>query len=130
MRKAILICCVLIFAVSLASAYAGHYRHKDVIDEEDFDYKDSPANKLGRGLINTATCWTEIPGEMARISNETDPLVGSTIGLFQGTFLALVRGLTGLYDTLTFAVPPYDEPVMEPEYGILRADEELKDYLW
>lgn len=130
MKKTILICFVLIFTASLVSVYAGDGGYKGAIKEEDFDYTKSPANKLGRGLVNTATCWTEIPGEMARISNKTDPLVGGTVGLLQGTFLALVRGVTGLYDTLTFVIPPYDKPVMEPEYGIKKADKEFKEYLW
>jgi hypothetical protein len=52
------------------------------------------------------------------------------MGLLQGTVLTLVRGVTGLFEVLTFVVPPYDKPIMEPEYAIKEADENLQEYLW
>jgi len=48
----------------------------------------------------------------------------------EGTITAVIRGFTGIFDALTFFAPPYDQPLMEPEYAINRADEELEDYLW
>jgi len=130
MKKALLICCAMILAFSVIGAYAQDCGEKGAIEENDFNYEKSPANKLGRGLINTATCWAEIPGEIAKISKEKDPLVGTAVGIIQGTFLALVRGATGIFDVATCIFPPYDKPMMKPEYGIVRADKEFKDYLW
>ena len=130
MRRIFLICCAFIFALSLAAVYAEDKEGGGLFDEQNFQYQKSPVNKLGRGLINTATCWAEIPGQIAKISKERDPLVGTTMGLLQGTFLALVRGATGIYDMLTCVISPYDKPIMEPEYAVVEADKNFKEYFW
>jgi len=31
---------------------------------------------------------------------------------------------------VTFFAPPYDKPLMEPEYAMKEADDNIKDYLW
>jgi len=129
---------ILIFAFSLAltvNAFAEEpnkqaVNSSPVIQADEINYQDSPANKLGRGIGNTATCWAEIPQGMIDVSQKSDPFLGATLGFFQGTFTALVRGATGLYDTITFAIPPYDKPLMQPEYALQNADGKFKQYLW
>ena len=89
-----------------------------LIDTADMRYEKSPINKLGRGLMNTLTCFLEVPGEIYEESKEKDPFVGVTWGLVRGTCTALMRGLSGVYDVATFIIPPYNRPLMQPEYAI------------
>lgn len=57
--------------------------------------------KMTRGLINTASCWVELP---RNIHNETreNPILGPMKGLFKGTGLTLVRAVAGVMDIATF----------------------------
>jgi putative exosortase-associated protein (TIGR04073 family) len=102
----------------------------EAINSEAMGYEQTPVNKLSRGVINTATCWAEIPADVARVSKATNPIVGVTYGAVQGLFTGVVRGLLGVVDVATFFIPPYDKPLMEPEYAYERADKNMKDYLW
>ncbi|MDD4953429.1 MAG: exosortase system-associated protein, TIGR04073 family [Candidatus Omnitrophica bacterium] len=112
--------------------YDGDYHHiyYDSIVADDIAYENSPINKLGRGTINTATCWAEVPARVFEVSNRHDPLTGFTLGTVEGVFTGIFRGLTGIFDAVTFIIPPYDEPIMQPEYALTRADREIKEYLW
>lgn len=128
--KAILFACIMlvvfcIFAVSYADDGQGYGYEPDKVS-----YDNSPMNKLDRGIANTATFWAELPADVCKVSREKDPLSGVTIGAVQGTFNAIVRGCTGIFDIVTFFAPPYNKPIMKPEYAINRADEQIKEYLW
>jgi putative exosortase-associated protein (TIGR04073 family) len=133
-RKALIICVLIIPLLLGTGVYLNVARAEDEesssFDTADIQYQNSPVNKLGRGLVNTATCWAEIPGEFARVSNETNPAIGLTLGFAQGTINAIIRGAVGILDTLTFFAPPYDKPLMQPEYALVSADENLREYLW
>lgn len=72
-------------------------------------------HKLGRGLVNTASGWLEIPKNIHDVSVEFNPVAGATYGTVKGTGLALVRTGAGVYDSATFAFPKY-EPILEPKY--------------
>jgi len=100
------------------------------MDTAMIQYENSPTNKLGRGALNTATFWAEIPAQALKVSKERDPLQGMTVGVAEGIFTSLLRGMTGIYDIVTFAIPPYDRPLMEPEYAFQAADKQIKDNLW
>jgi len=101
-----------------------------VINVETINYENSPLGKLGRGLINMATCWAEIPASMLRVSKKDDPAVGASLGTAEGVCNTMLRGATGIFDTVTFVVPSYDKPVMKPEYALTSADKAFKEYLW
>jgi putative exosortase-associated protein (TIGR04073 family) len=109
-------------------AWAGE--NFEAFNLEEINYENSAVNKLGRGLINTATFWVEIPGRVAQVSAEENPLLGVTLGGAEGTFNALVRGVSGVFDTVTCAFPPYDQPVVLPEYALKSADQHLTEWLW
>jgi len=93
------------------------------------NYDNTALNKLGRGLINTGTCWMEIPTSIFKVSKEKDPLTGTTLGTAEGLVNGVLRGLTGIFDTVTFILPPYNKPLMNPEYVLQEADQATKDYL-
>lgn len=93
---------------------------KDKASQEDAvetpEYKNSPVNKGVRGVGNVATFWAEIPQTMNDVARRNGILIGATGGFVKGLAVAFVRGIGGLYDTVTFALPPYDEAPVEPEY--------------
>ena len=101
-----------------------------VIDADNIPYTETAMNKLDRGLVNDATFWTEIPAEVAKVAKERDPLTGATAGLVSGTIKSVVRAGTALFDTFTFFMPPYDKPIMKPEFAYQNADAKLRAYLW
>jgi putative exosortase-associated protein (TIGR04073 family) len=87
-------------------------------------------NKLERGLINTASCWAEVPGRVCEVAKSNGPVSGLTFGLVKGLVLGLLRGVTGLLDTVSFFAPPYDKPLMQPEYALQYADEQMQALFW
>jgi putative exosortase-associated protein (TIGR04073 family) len=142
MKNFILVLCALVAVMALTSfAYAsemgddeyvemGGYTRLPVVDADKIPYGSRPINKLDRGIVNGATFWSEVPAEVARVSKEQDPLMGFTVGIVHGTITGVVRAGSALFDTLTFFVPPYDKPVMKPEYAYKRCDDKIKDLLW
>ena len=145
MKKALFFACVLIGAIIfLTLAYLSETKAEDqaaaapaatptaapALSTGDIPYETSPFNKLGRGAINVASCVAEVPFEMFKVSKEKDPVVGCTLGLLQGVFNAFARGVTGIVDIVTFPIPPYNKPLMEPEYVFKSTDEMVKDKAW
>lgn len=139
MKKAIFIylALVLIF-LSDAKIYAqedelepsGGSDQTYAIQSEKINYENTPLNKLGRGLINTTTFWVEIPAQVCVVSKEKDPATGLTLGAAEGLVTGLLRGTVGLFDTLTCVIPPYNKPLMNPEYGYNSADAKMRETLW
>ncbi|MDP2940717.1 MAG: exosortase system-associated protein, TIGR04073 family [Candidatus Omnitrophota bacterium] len=81
-------------------------------------YNDSPANKMGLGVTNLATAWLDITAGVADETKENNVLSGLTFGFGRGLASAFARGSAGLIDILTAGLPPYDEPIVEPEYKV------------
>ena len=75
-------------------------------------------HKLGRGLLNVATGWVEIPKGIRDGSQQENPVLGVTTGIFKGLGLGVLRTGVGAFDVVTFPIPwPKDyAPVYEPEY--------------
>lgn len=94
-----------------------------LITQENFNFNKTPLNKLLRGVINTTTCLGEVPTEVYNVSRKNDPLIGATLGFTKGFVLAIFRGISGIFDAVTFIVPPYNRPLMEPEYVFDRWDD-------
>ncbi|MFH0772303.1 MAG: exosortase system-associated protein, TIGR04073 family [Candidatus Omnitrophota bacterium] len=82
----------------------------------------SPANsnnaggKLRRGLANFATGWVEIPIAMDKAIKESNPVFGVVVGTVKGTVKGIVRTAAGVFDTVTFPVPPYSKTWITPEF--------------
>jgi putative exosortase-associated protein (TIGR04073 family) len=75
--------------------------------------------KLGRGIVNVATGWVELPMNIYDTSVETNnPLMGMTYGTLKGIGMTVVRTGAGAYDVVTFLFPvPQDyEPILQPEF--------------
>lgn len=75
--------------------------------------------KLGRGIVNVATGWVELPRNIYDTSVETNnPLMGITYGTLKGVGMTVVRTGAGAYDVVTFLFPvPQDyQPILKPEF--------------
>jgi len=116
----------LIFAGSVYAQDSGNSKD-NAIDATHMPYDRTPLNKLGRGLINTLTCWVEIPAEAVKVGQEKDPLTGCTLGVVEGFVTGIIRGATGIFDVATFMIPPYNKPIMKPEYALTSAFEKFKE---
>lgn len=91
---------------------------KAELDDEDIRWGGTPLHKLERGLINICTCPVELPASMMSVADEKGEIFGFFIGAAEGLFTTAFRAISGVYDTLTFFIPSYCKPLMEPEYAI------------
>lgn len=81
-----------------------------------YAYDQNAATKFGRGVGNIVSGWIEVPKQIYLTSIHHDPFTGIVFGTVKGVFYGVLRTLGGGYDTATFLIPPYDKPVMEPEF--------------
>ncbi len=81
-----------------------------------YAYERNAATKLGRGFANGTTCWIEVPKQAYLTGKHRDPLSGITYGVVKGACYTIIRAASGVYDVVTFLIPPYDAPIFEPEF--------------
>jgi len=74
-----------------------------------------PGKKLTRGAANTVTGWVELPKEVIQQSSSDNLYVGTTYGLADGLTKGIQRTLYGVWDGVTFLIPPYEKPALKPE---------------
>ena len=79
-------------------------------------YAANAGSKLRRGLANFATGWVEIPIAMDKSIKESNPVFGVIVGAVKGTVKGIVRTASGLFDTVTFPIPPYEKTWLNPEF--------------
>jgi len=84
----------------------------------DFAYAENALVKLGRGVVNTATGWLEIPQKIYATSRDKNVLVGITVGTAKGVGWSIMRTAAGIYDIVTFPfpIPKSYESVIDPAY--------------
>jgi len=129
--KALAIISILVLACAYGVAFAGNIDTQKAeksdtaeensgakIDASDMRYEKTPLNKLGRGFINTVTCLAETPAGVYRVSKDKGEVVGLTLGFVEGLFTSVLRGASGILDMVTFVIPPYNKPLMRPEYAL------------
>ena len=75
---------------------------------------DDVGRKLLRGFLNTTTGWVELPYQVIHQSSD-DAFRGMTYGFIDGLARGGQRTLYGVWDMVTFPIPPHDKPLMEPE---------------
>jgi putative exosortase-associated protein (TIGR04073 family) len=121
-----------VFAFDIKSDYdieAEKHIVKGKIESSEVQTPKSPLNKLGRGLLNVPLFFMEVPASFIRVSRQRDISTGATVGMAQGVVVSMCRLATGLYDVITFPFPPYDKPMMKPEYVLQSADTELSEFM-
>jgi putative exosortase-associated protein (TIGR04073 family) len=87
----------------------------------------TPVNKLIRGLVNSLTFLVEIPASICDVTKRKGGLAGATLGVADGFFTSFMRLGTGLFDVVTCPIPPYDKPLLKPEYAIDSAVDKMGD---
>ena len=143
MKKNIILVLILVSVISLMFStcaqadyeadeyiYFGDIKQLPVVNLDKIPYGQRAVNKLDRGLVNGATFWLEIPAEIAKVSNEQNPLMGVTVGAAHGLVASVIRAGSAVFDTVTFLAPPFDKPVVKPEYALNRADREMRELFW
>ena len=77
---------------------------------------DKSVRKLGRGVVNMATGWLELPLQTGSGMSNAEGPQGLFLGLGKGVVWTLLRTAAGIYDTATFFIPlPNDyEPLLQP----------------
>ncbi|MBN1913965.1 MAG: hypothetical protein JW788_06155 [Candidatus Omnitrophica bacterium] len=74
----------------------------------------TPVNKLFRGVINIFTFFLEIPASMCDSSHRKNMLLKTANGIVT----SFVRLGTAIFDTITCVIPPYDKPILKPEFAV------------
>ncbi len=92
--------------------------------EESSPYGHGMMRKLGRGIANIATCPAELIRTPELVTHKEGTLAGLTVGVMQGVWRTLLRGLTGVYEVVTFyaEIPDGFEPLIKPEFVWARGD--------
>ena len=87
-------------------------------------YAEQALRKLGRGIANVATCPAELVRIPVLVGRRDGYLPAMTVGILQGAWKGLVRGVAGLYEVVTFyAETPKDfRPVVTPEFVWVHGD--------
>ena len=100
------------------------------INADKIPYGKTALNKLERGTVNMATFWMELPAGVAKVSRESNPVLGVTVGAVNGVFTSAIRGLTAMFDVATCMITSYSQPVMKPEYAINSLETNMRSFLW
>jgi putative exosortase-associated protein (TIGR04073 family) len=119
MKKVALILCFLFIAANV--------RAEDM-DTRLTTLEKTPVNKLIRGVVNCLTFIVELPASVCDVSKRKGVLAGSTLGVADGIFTSFLRLGTGVFDTVTCLIPPYDKPILKPEYAIDSAVDKMGPY--
>lgn len=78
------------------------------------NYPTQAAEKLTRGIANTATGFVELPKTMILASQKEGIAYGVTTGLLTGLLNVVGRTVLGIMDVVTFAIPT--GPTVNPRY--------------
>lgn len=74
-------------------------------------------HKFSRGVVNVTTAGLELP--RAFLGHASDSSAASyIIRPIKGIGRVIQRTAVGVWDVATCPVPPYDKPLMEPEYAL------------
>jgi putative exosortase-associated protein (TIGR04073 family) len=128
-QVSLVICFIMIVLFGSSNAYSSDIQGSPApFNSGNMGYETTPVHKLGRGVANILTFYLEIPASELRAGEcHHDTFAAFLTGTFQGIFTALYRGLTGVCDVITFFAPPYDKPLMEPEYAEESLSKETRD---
>jgi|SRR3989304_5575531 len=79
------------------------------------DYATGSGTKLGRGVVNGATGWVEVP-KQTYFGGQEGGAAGVVGGFFKGIGMGVARTAVGAYEIATFwaPVPERFEPVIKP----------------
>ena len=110
MRTKATLSSLLLLMVFATSSFALEGQQPEAIAEK-------MAFKLVRGVANTATSIVEVPKQSYLMVRDRGS-IGYVVGPLKGVGMAFYRLLTGLTETVFFAVPQpgYYDPMISPEF--------------
>jgi putative exosortase-associated protein (TIGR04073 family) len=82
-------------------------------------FANEPKDKLSRGVVNVLSAVLEVPQNIdIEWKLSKNAAIGMFAGLFKGLFWGASRGVSGLWDLITFPFPkPADyNSIIQPEY--------------
>ena len=90
-----------------------------VLAEEVSSQINGPLRKLGRGIANVATCPVEVLRTAESVGLREGYLSGLTVGVLQGAWRTVLRGVIGVFEVATFyeEIPPGYKPLIQPEFA-------------
>ena len=94
-------------------------------DEGSPSYMQGALRKLGRGIVNVASCPAELIRTPERVGRKDGYLSALTVGILQGAWNGVVRGVAGVAEAATFFVkfPKQDfAPIVQPEFLYAHGD--------
>lgn len=115
MKKALALIVLFCFALSMSpAAYA-----KNVWDmAESPKYGQKAMGMLGRGLLNAASCFVDIPVGTVNGAKRNKPQIFGAVGGFAtGCMCAILRAASGVIDVATFWVPGFNGMAVCRTYG-------------
>jgi len=98
---------------------------QDTMDTRLMTMEKTPINKFFRGFVNTLTFLVELPASICDVTKRKGAVSGCTLGVADGIATSFVRLGTGLFDLVTFLIPPYNKPLLKPEYAIDSASDKM-----
>ncbi|MCK9603073.1 MAG: exosortase system-associated protein, TIGR04073 family [Candidatus Omnitrophica bacterium] len=87
-------------------------------------YDNCPISKGGDGALNTVAAWVDVPKEINKETQQNNIFSGLTVGFGKGLVTGITRGIAGAVDIVTCGLPPYNEPLMKPEYKVANPDKD------
>jgi putative exosortase-associated protein (TIGR04073 family) len=106
---------VLVAVIALGAAAAAAAAGQDAVQSSTVD---KSLHKLGRGITNVLTFPLELIRTPEKVGRTDGALAGASVGILQGAFRAVQRGVVGFYEVVTFyaEVPKDYAPIMQPEF--------------
>ncbi len=117
-----IICFLIIFNCAFC-LYATEKDPQEEPKEQQGESSYTPLRKISRGLTNTAFCWMEIPRQTIKVKKERGEKAGILLGPLKGLAYTFGRCGVGIYEIVTFLVPPY-KPLIDPEFVFSEKEEE------
>lgn len=84
------------------------------ISHAEESYLSRVGDKFLGGVANMFTGLAEVPKNLIDVTNKTNPVVGATGGLINGTLQTVGRTASGVFDIITSPIPT--ESMVEPKY--------------
>ena len=83
---------------------------------ESSDYGRKAGGMVGRGLLNVATSFVDIPVNIVNETKAGPPFVGTLIGIAKGSGCGVLRAASGIVDVATFWVPGFNGMPVSDSY--------------
>ncbi|MCM8819996.1 MAG: exosortase system-associated protein, TIGR04073 family [Candidatus Omnitrophica bacterium] len=114
MSKKILYLFIILSFLFLPAVFSEEQKQEEETSQN-IVWEYNPLRKISRGVANTALCWVEIPRQAVKVTKEKGESAGIFWGPLKGLTYMTRRFCVGVYEVVTFLVPPY-KPLLEPEF--------------